>query len=75
MGFVFLIILRYLSYSLSPLRMDLDRLPVEMVEILNKVTPNEEETKKFSQFDKEKKSSKTLPDNDRFLYEVSQCLI
>lgn len=52
-------------------RMDLERLPVDLVEILNKVTPNEEEQKKFNQFAKDKKDPKSLPDNDRFIFEVS----
>ena len=50
--------------------MDLERLPLEMVEIISKVTPNEEEVKKFSQFSKEKKNPSSLADNDRFMYEV-----
>ena len=53
--------------------MDLQRLPVDLVEILNKITPNEDEQKKFGQFVKDKKNPKSLPDNDRFLFEV--CLI
>ena len=50
--------------------MDLKRLPLDLVEILIKVTPNEDEQKKFKQFSKDKKNPKTLPDNDRFLFEV-----
>ena len=53
--------------------MDLTRLPLDLVEILIKVTPNEDEQKKFKQFTKDKKNPKTLADNDRFLFEV--CLI
>ncbi len=51
--------------------MDLERLPVDLVEILNKITPNEDEIKKFTKFSKDKKDPKTLPDNDRFMFEVS----
>ena len=51
--------------------MDLERLPVDLVEILNKVTANEDEQKKFNQFAKEKKDPKSLPDNDRFIFEVN----
>ena len=54
-------------------RMDLDRLPLDLVEILNKITPNEDEQKKFKQFTKDKKNPKSLPDNDRFLFEVCHC--
>ena len=53
--------------------MDLSRLPLDSVEILNKITPNEDELKKFQKFSKDKKNPKNLPDNDRFLYEV--CII
>lgn len=51
--------------------MDLSQLPLDFVEILNKITPNEDEQKKFQKFAKDKKNPKSLPDNDRFLYEVS----
>jgi len=51
--------------------MDLERLPVDLVEILNKITPNEDEQKKFGNFAKDKKDPKTLPENDRFMFEVS----
>ena len=54
-------------------RMDLERLPVDLVEILNKITPNEDEVKKFGQFQKDKKKPNTLPDNDRFMFEVRKC--
>ncbi len=54
--------------------MDLERLPVDLVEILNKVTPNEDEVKKFGQFQKDKKDPKTLPDNDRFVFEVREAI-
>ena len=50
--------------------MDLSRLPIDLVEILNKITPNDEEQKKFQKFSKDKKNPKNLADNDRFLYEV-----
>ena len=50
--------------------MDLDNLGLEMVEIINKITPNEDELKKFCQFSKEKKAPSSLAENDRFLYEV-----
>ena len=50
------------------------RLPVDLVEILNKVTPNEDEVKKFGQFQKDKKDPKTLPDNDRFVFEVREAI-
>lgn len=53
------------------LSMDLDSLGLEMVEIINKITPNEDELKKFNQFAKEKKKPSSLAENDRFLYEVS----
>lgn len=42
-----------------------------MVEIINKITPNEDELKKFNQFAKEKKSPSSLAENDRFLFSVS----
>ena len=51
--------------------MDLESVPVEMVEIINKITPNEDEQKKLEEFKKSKKNAATLPENDRFLYEVS----
>ena len=51
--------------------MDLDVLGIELVEIVNKITPNEDELKKFEQFSKEKKNPSSLAENDRFLYEVS----
>ncbi len=54
--------------------MDLERLPVDLVEILNKVIPNEDEVKKFGQFQKDKKDPKTLPDNDRFVFEVREAI-
>ena len=50
--------------------MDLSQLPIDLVEILNKITPNEDEQKKFQKFSKDKKNPKSLPDNDRFLFEV-----
>ena len=50
--------------------MDLSQLPIDLVEILNKITPNEDEQKKFQKFTKDKKNPKSLPDNDRFLFEV-----
>ena len=50
--------------------MDLQRLPVELVEILNKIKPNDDEQKKFDQFTKDKKNPKSLPENDKFLFEV-----
>ena len=50
--------------------MDLDALPLDHVEILAKLVPNEEELKKFKQFTDDKNSPETLPPNDRFLYEV-----
>ena len=53
-----------------PPRMDLDQLPLESVEILNKITPNEEERKKFKQFTENKRNPRDLPDHDRFLFEV-----
>ena len=55
--------------------MDLSRLPIDLVEILNKITPNEEEQKKFQKFSKDKKNPKNLADNDRFLYEVSNYVV
>ena len=51
--------------------MDLDTLPLESVEILAKLVPNEEELKKFKQFSADKKSVDSLPSNDRFIFEVS----
>ena len=51
--------------------MDLGLLPLEMVEIINKITPNEEELKKFNQFSKDKKNPSSLAENDKFLYDVS----
>ena len=50
--------------------MDLESLPLECVEILQKITPNQEEVKKFQQFSQAKKNAHQLEDNDRFLYEV-----
>ena len=50
--------------------MDLDALPLDSVEILLKLVPNEEEQKKFHQFKADKKSPESLPPNDRFIYEV-----
>ena len=50
--------------------MDLSQLPLDLVEILNKITPNDDEQKKFQKFSKDKKNPKNLPDNDRFLFEV-----
>ena len=54
--------------------MDLEKLPLDCVEILNKITPNDEEVKKFQQFTKDKKNPKSLAENDRFLYEVCVCM-
>lgn len=51
--------------------MDLEGLSLEMVEIIDKITPNDDELKKFDQFSKEKKDPSLLADNDRFLFEVS----
>ena len=51
--------------------MDLSSLSLEMVEIINKITPNEDELKKFSQFDRDKKNPSSLAENDKFLYDVS----
>lgn len=51
--------------------MNLGSLPLEMVELINKITPNEDELKKFNQFSKEKKNPASLAENDRFLYEAS----
>ena len=50
--------------------MDLRSLPLDTVEIIDKITPNEDEIKKFSQFTKEKKNPSSLSENDRFLYDV-----
>ena len=50
--------------------MDLERLPLELAEIIFKITPNDDESKKLEQFAKDKKNPVTLPDNDRFLLEV-----
>ena len=51
-------------------RIDLEALPLEHVEILNKIVPTDDEIKKFQQFVKDKKNPKTLPPNDKFLFEV-----
>lgn len=51
--------------------MDLGILSLEMVELINKITPNEDEQKKFSAFSKEKRNPSSLAENDRFLYDVS----
>ena len=51
--------------------MDLSKLPIEMVEIIYKIIPNNDEQKKFVLFTKDKKNPSTLPDNDKFLYDVS----
>jgi hypothetical protein len=51
--------------------MDLGVLSLEMVEILNKITPNEDELKKFNDFSKNMRDPSTLADNDRFLFDVS----
>jgi hypothetical protein len=50
--------------------MDLESFPLEQVEILLKILPNPDEIKKFDQFDKDKKNSKHLPPNDKFLYDL-----
>lgn len=49
---------------------DLEALPLEHVEILNKIVPTDDEIKKFQQFIKDKKNPKTLPPDDKFLFEV-----
>ena len=48
-------------------------LPLEHVEILTKLIPNDDEVKKFQEFVKDKKNPKTLDTNDLFIYEVTQC--
>ena len=53
------------------LRMDLSMLPLEHVEILSKLIPNDDEVKKFQEFTKDKKNPKTLDTNDLFIYEVT----
>ena len=50
--------------------MDLNLLPLEMVDIVNDIAPNEDEVKKFNQFSKEKKNPSSLAESDRFLYDV-----
>ncbi len=50
--------------------MDLNRLPLEIVDIINKVTPNDDEIKKFQQFANDKKDPSSLAENDKFMYEV-----
>ena len=72
-----ILILYYYTHShkhVNTHSMDLEHLPLELVEIINKITPNEDEKKKFVQFSKDKKNPVSLPDNDRFLYEVSHQL-
>ena len=59
-----------LCVCICPYSMDLGALNLEMVEIIYKITPNEDELKKFSQFSKDKKNPSSLAENDRFLYEV-----
>ena len=54
--------------------MDLTSLTLETVEIINKITPNEDELKKLDQFTKDKKNPSSLAENDRFLYDVSRAL-
>ena len=44
---------------------------MDMVEIISKITPNEDEQKKFDLFIKDKKDPMSLHDNDRFLINVS----
>ena len=50
--------------------MDLGTLSLEMVEIINKIAPNEDEVKKFQNFSKEKRDPLSLAENDRFLFDV-----
>ena len=55
---------------LSICRLDLNTLPLEFVELLIRLVPNDEETKKFQQFVVDKQNPKTLPEDDRFMLEV-----
>lgn len=55
--------------------MDLGALSLEMVELINKITPNEDELKKFSQFSRDKKNPSSLAENDKFLFEVCTAII
>lgn len=52
--------------------MDLGILSLEMVEIINKIAPNEDEVKQFQKFSKEKRDPSSLAENDRFLFDVSE---
>ena len=72
---VYIVMFSLLHYLFCVHSMDLDSLELEMVEIINKITPNEDELKKFNQFSKEKKQSSSLAENDRFLYEVRAVLL
>ncbi|KAL5496330.1 hypothetical protein EMCRGX_G012589 [Ephydatia muelleri] len=52
-------------------QLDLSALQLEFVELLIRLVPNEEEMKKFQQFVVEKQNPKTLPEDDRFMLELS----
>lgn len=55
--------------------MDTESLPLEHVEILLKVLPNDDEIKKFDEFVKDKKNPQTLPPDDKFLFDVRQSFL
>ena len=52
--------------------MDLELFSVEMAEILIKVLPNDDEVKKFQEYQKDKKDPKLLPPDDKFLFDVRE---
>ncbi|XP_065897547.1 formin-like protein 2 isoform X2 [Dysidea avara] len=51
-------------------KMDLDVLPLESVEIVSHLIPNDNEVKKIRTFLDDKKNPETLPDEDRFVFEL-----
>lgn len=51
-------------------KMDLECLPLESVEIISHLVPNETEIKKIRHFLDDKKNPETLPEEDRFIFEL-----
>jgi hypothetical protein len=56
--------------------LDLKTLFVERVEILMRVVPNEQEVKAFKEYERDRKPTSLLSEEDRFMISVSEeCII
>jgi hypothetical protein len=53
---------------------DLKTLPLELVDILRRMIPNEKEIKAFKEYEKERKPINMLADEDQFVFMVIMTL-